>query len=68
MYLPLDGRIFRAWARFMHQRSEDLLVDGLLAATAQVHNLQIVTRNVRDFVPFGLTTLNPFESRHPPRT
>jgi len=64
--LPLDGRIFRAWARLMHRRSDDLLVDGLLAATAQVHHLLVVTRNVRDFTPFGVKTLNPFEVRGRP--
>lgn len=64
--LPLDGRILRAWARLMHRRSDDLLVDGLLAATAKVHHLQVVTRNVRDFTPFGVETLNPFEGRRRP--
>lgn len=58
--LPLDGRTFRAWARLMHRRSDDLLIDGLLAATAQVHHLVVVTRNVRDFVPFGVDTHDPF--------
>ena len=60
--LPLDGRTFRTWARLMHRRSDDLLVDGLIAATAKVHHLTVVTRNVRDFTPFGVETLNPFEA------
>lgn len=46
----------------MHCRSEDLLLDGLIAATALVHNLTVVTRNVRDFAPFGVATFNPFET------
>jgi predicted nucleic acid-binding protein len=25
-----------------------------------MHRLTVVTRNVRDFVPFGVTTLDPF--------
>ncbi len=58
--LPLDGRIFRVWARLMHRRSDDLLADALIAATAKVHHLVVVTRNVRDFVPFGAKTLDPF--------
>lgn len=61
--LPLDARVFRTWARLMHRRSDDLLVDGLLAATAKVHHLRVVTRNVRDFTPFGVETLDPFEAR-----
>lgn len=63
--LPLDGRVFRAWGRLMHRRSDDLLVDGLIAATASVHHLVVVTRNVRDFRPFGVETLDPFAA--PPR-
>jgi toxin FitB len=59
--LPVNGRAFRTWAQLMHRRSDDLLVDGLIAATARVHHLTVVTRNVRDFAPFGIETLNPFE-------
>lgn len=58
--LPLDAGTFRTWARIMHRRSDDLLIDGLLAATAIVHDLVVVTRNVRDFAPFEVDTLNPF--------
>ena len=36
-------------------------VDGLIAATALVHDLTIVTRNVGDFERTGVRTLNPFE-------
>jgi predicted nucleic acid-binding protein len=32
----------------------------MIAATAQVHDLTVVTRNVRDFEVFGVRTLNPF--------
>ena len=59
--LPLDSRTFRVWARLMHRKSDDLLVDALIAATAKTHHLVVVTRNVRDFVQFGVETLNPFE-------
>jgi len=65
--LPLDGRICRAWARLMHRRSQTVLEDALIAATALVHDLIVVTRNVRDFAPLGVNTLNPFESRSPRR-
>lgn len=36
--------------------------DMLIAATAQVHALTLVTRNVRDFDGCGIALLNPFES------
>jgi len=59
--LPPDGRTFRVWAKLMHRRSDDLTADALIAATAIVHHLVVVTRNVRDFALFEVETLNPFE-------
>jgi predicted nucleic acid-binding protein len=35
--------------------------DMLIAATAQVHQLVLVTRNVRDFEDCALTLLNPID-------
>ena len=61
--LPMDAPAFRAWARLMHGRSQALLEDAMIAATAEVHGLIVVTRNVRDFVGLRARTLNPF--RHP---
>jgi toxin FitB len=58
--LPADGRTFRAWAKLMHGRSDDLLEDALIAATAIVHHLVVVTRNVRDFAVFEVGTLDPW--------
>ena len=34
--------------------------DGLIAATALVHGMTVVTRNVADFAPTGVATLNPW--------
>lgn len=34
--------------------------DGLIAATATVHGLTVVTRNTKDFEPTGVGVLNPF--------
>jgi toxin FitB len=59
--LPMDGAVFRRWAQLMHRRSRDLIEDAMIAATALVHNLTVVTRNVRDFERLGLTVVNPFE-------
>jgi len=61
--LPMDAGIFRAWARLMHRRSDDLIEDAMIAATAIVHDLTVVTRNVRDFDRLGVRTLNPFSTR-----
>ncbi len=61
--LPMDGRAFRVWARLMHRRSDELIEDAMIAATAIVHNLTVVTRNVRDFKPLGVKSLDPFAWR-----
>jgi predicted nucleic acid-binding protein len=37
--------------------------DGLIAATALVHRMTVVTRNVSDFLPMGVHVLNPWEPR-----
>ena len=59
--LALDADVCREWARLMHRRSEALVEDAFVAATASVHRLVVVTRNVRDFRTLGVDTLNPFE-------
>ncbi|SRR6266508_3794510 len=61
--LPMDAAAFRAWAKLMHRRSDTLIEDAMIAATARVHGLQIVTRNVRDFKDFGVDILNPYTFR-----
>lgn len=35
--------------------------DAFIAATALVHGMTVVTRNVADFAPTGVATLNPWE-------
>ena len=58
--LPLDARVMRAWARLMVGQQNELIEDGMIAAVAVVHRLIVVTRNVKDFKPFGVEILNPF--------
>ncbi|MFT3767753.1 MAG: hypothetical protein QM820_20045 [Minicystis sp.] len=36
------------------------IIDGLLAATAMVHDLDLVTRNTRDVSRTGARVINPF--------
>ena len=58
--LTLDAVVLREWARMMHRRSNTLSENAMLAATAKVNGLQMVTRNVSDFEALGLVCLNPF--------
>jgi predicted nucleic acid-binding protein len=60
--LPMDAEVFRVWARLKHRRSDTLVEDAMIAATALVHGLTVATRNVRDFEGFGVALINPFES------
>lgn len=59
--LPIDLEIGRAWGRITAGPAAPF-ADALIAATAKVHDLSVVTRNVRDyerFVPLGI--VNPWD-------
>jgi hypothetical protein len=58
--LPMDGGAFRRWGKLMRGKPADLIADAMIAATAAIHNLTVVTRNLRDFERLGVLAFNPF--------
>lgn len=64
--LDITGDIVRAWGELTAAAQQNGRIvpatDGLIAATALHHNLQVMTRNVDDFAPTGVRLLNPWSS------
>lgn len=58
--LPIDLPTARLWGGLAAGRSRPL-ADTLIAATAMVHDLTLVTRNTRDFADTGVALVNPWE-------
>jgi toxin FitB len=58
--LPISRLVAEEWGRMGSIRPLSV-VDGLMAATAKVHRLTLVTRNVSDVQGLGAQILNPFE-------
>lgn len=58
--LNLNATTMRTWGRLMHRKSNTIIEDALIAATAIEHQLTVVTRNVKDFESFGVAVINPF--------
>lgn len=62
--VSVDANVWRRWGRWCgeaERRGRPLpVIDSLLAATASVHELAIVTRNERDFGGFGVRVVNPW--------
>lgn len=57
--LPIDADTAQLWGRLRVSHPENAL-DKLIAATALIHDLTVVTRNQRDFQGAGAGVLNPF--------
>jgi toxin FitB len=57
--LAIDPAVAVTWGRLMAQRTRPA-VDALIAATARVHNLVVVTRNVADFADCGVDVVDPW--------
>lgn len=64
--LPVNDAVAERWglltAKAKTEKNQKLpVIDGLLAATAQHHDLILVTRNVHDLVSTGVQLFNPWE-------
>ena len=60
--LPVDRAVADEWGRLGASRPLPV-IDGLLAATAKIHRMTLVTRNTTDIADLDVRVLNPFESR-----
>ncbi len=58
--LPVDEDVGQLWGRLRVPHAEHAL-DKLIVATALIHDLIVVTRNVDDFSSTGVRLLNPFD-------
>lgn len=57
--VPVDVRVAEEWGR-LNAAATHNTVDSLIAATARVHGLIVVTRNTGDFEGCGVPLLNPW--------
>ena len=58
--MPVDAETAEEWGS-MNVPGPVPVVDGLMAATAKVRNMTLVTRNTRDVARTGARLLNPFD-------
>lgn len=59
--LPIDRAVAAAWGEMLGE-SEKHVDDAGIAATARVHGLVVVTRNVKDFDGRGVKVIDPFKT------
>jgi len=60
--LPVTLPVAAAWGRQQYGPRPLPVIDALIAATARVHGMTVVTRDVKDFEMAGVQVLNPFSS------
>jgi len=60
--LAMDTVSFREWGRLVHGKSDHLIEDGMIAATARIHGLIVATRNEDDFKQLNVQVFNPFKA------
>jgi len=60
--LPMDTVSFREWGRLVHGKSDHLIEDGMIAATARTNGLIVATRNEDDFNQLNVPVVNPFKA------
>jgi toxin FitB len=60
--LAVDRTVASEWGRLNVNRPLPV-IDGLLAATAKIHRMTLVTRNTVDIADLDVLMLNPFEFR-----
>lgn len=59
--LIMDAACFRLWSKLMQRQSDTVYEDAMIAATALLHKMTVVTRNERDFERFQVPLFNPFK-------
>jgi predicted nucleic acid-binding protein len=59
---PRQSSTVGQFCQLRRNARRDLIIDGLIAATALEHDLTLVTRNVKDYASLGVTILNPWEA------
>jgi len=59
--LPVDAAVALRCAA-LHVPNPRSYRDSLIAATAMVHGMTVVTRNISDFEPTGVALLNPWQA------
>lgn len=62
--LPVDEPVMMMWSR-ISVPDPLLAYDGLIAATALVHDMTVATRNTVDFRRVGVTAINPWSDARP---
>jgi predicted nucleic acid-binding protein len=60
--LPVTVAVADEWGQLNAMSPPPPAIDGLMAATAKVHHLTLVTRNIADVAGAGVPLVNPFRT------